>query len=535
MADVKNIAFIMCDQLRWDYLSCYGHPHLDTPNIDTLANDGVRFERAYVQSPICGPSRMSFYTGRYMSSHGSTWNGVPLRIGEMTIGDYMGALGWQTVLVGKTHMRADREGMERLGIDPASDIGVRVSECGFDPFERDDGIHPSEAGRAEPRYNAYLREHGFDGTNPWHDWANAGAAPEDGSLLSGWYMKNAHLPARVPAEHSETAYTTNRAMDFIRNADERPWCLHLSYIKPHWPYIAPAPYHEMYGAEDLLPVCRSDAERISPHPVYSAFMDHRDSRAFSRDEVRATVLPAYMGLIKQIDDELGRFFAFLKEQGLWDSTLIVFTSDHGDYLGDHWLGEKELFHECSVRIPMIIRDPSAEADTTRGQVNDKLIEGIDLAPTFLELAGGTAQPHRLEGRSLLSLIRPSGDEASHREHAWRDCVVSEYDYSMRGASQALGVPPSQARIHMIRDDRWKYITFEGFDPQLFDLDADPNEFHDLGCDPAYADIRARLHESLFSWSRNLKHRTTISDDVISRTSDKAHETGFLIGWWDEKG
>ena len=108
---------------------------------------GVRFTRAYVQSPICGPSRMSFYTGRYMQSHGSTWNGIPLKVGEMTMGDYLRPLGVQTVLVGKTHMVADMEGMERLGIDPNSIIGVRVSECGFDPYERDDGLHAARPGR----------------------------------------------------------------------------------------------------------------------------------------------------------------------------------------------------------------------------------------------------------------------------------------------------------------------------------------------------------------------------------------------------
>ena len=107
MAAGRNILFIMCDQLRFDYLGCYGHPHLKTPNIDALAARGVRFDRAYVQSPVCGPSRMSFYTGRYMRSHGANWNGFPLRVDEPTLGDHLGALGMRTVLVGKTHMAAD--------------------------------------------------------------------------------------------------------------------------------------------------------------------------------------------------------------------------------------------------------------------------------------------------------------------------------------------------------------------------------------------------------------------------------------------
>ena len=141
----------MCDQLRWDYLSCTGHPRLHTPNIDALAARGVRFTRAYVQSPVCGASRMSFYTGRYVASHGATWNGVPLKVGEMTLGDYLRPLGLRTVLVGKTHMRADVEGMQRLGIDPQSIIGVRVAECGFDPYERDDGLHAmGPDGRYDP-------------------------------------------------------------------------------------------------------------------------------------------------------------------------------------------------------------------------------------------------------------------------------------------------------------------------------------------------------------------------------------------------
>ena len=196
----KNILFIMCDQLRWDYLSCYGHPRLATPHIDALAAKGVRFTRAYVQSPVCGASRMSFYTGRYVQSHGASWNGVPLKVGEMTLGDYLRPLGLQTVLVGKTHMRADQEGMERLGIDPGSIIGVRVAECGFDPYERDDGLHGiGPDGRYDPqvpRYNRYLNDKGYAGDNPWHDWANA-AQGEGNKLASGWAMRHARKPARV--------------------------------------------------------------------------------------------------------------------------------------------------------------------------------------------------------------------------------------------------------------------------------------------------------------------------------------------------
>jgi arylsulfatase A-like enzyme len=529
MSGIRHILFIMCDQLRWDYLGCYGHPHLATPNVDGLAAAGVRFEHAYVQSPICGPSRMSFYTGRYMSSHGATWNGFPLKVGELTLGDYLRPLGWRTVLAGKTHMRPDVEGMARLGIDPRSVIGVHVSECGFEPFERDDGLHPD--GRyygADPAYDDYLRRHGFHGRNPWHEWANSGIDPETGALRSGWFLENAELPARVPEEHSETPYMTRRAMEFMRTAGDEPWCLHLSYIKPHWPYVVPAPYHEMYGRQHFLPAVRSERERLNTHPVYRAFMDHRDSRAFSRDEVRERVLPAYMGLIKQIDDQLGVLLAFLREEGLWDDTLIVFTSDHGDYLGDHWLGEKDLFHDCAVRVPLIVRDPRPEAQATRGTVSATLIEAVDLAPTFLDYAGGAPVPHRLEGRSLRPLIE--GESTP-----WRDAVVSECDYSMRDAGRALGVAPIEARIWMVRTRRWKYIYYEGFPPQLFDLAHDPDELEDVGCDPALAGVRDEMKERLFRWSRSLRSRTTVSEEAIRASHEREDDSGIRIGWWNEEG
>ena len=135
-----NILFIMYDQLRYDYLSCAGHPHLSTPNFDRVAAMGVRFTNAYVQSPICGASRMCFYTGRYAASHGAQWNGFPLRVGEQTLGDHLRREGMACWLIGKTHMKADADGMARLGLSPDSVIGARQAECGFDTWIRDDGL-----------------------------------------------------------------------------------------------------------------------------------------------------------------------------------------------------------------------------------------------------------------------------------------------------------------------------------------------------------------------------------------------------------
>jgi len=528
MSPIKNILFIMADQLRWDYLSCYGHPHLHTPNIDRLAERGVRFDRAFVQSPVCGPSRASFYTGRTVFSHGATWNHVPLPVGELTLGDYLRPQGVTTAVVGKTHMTPDKEGMARLGLNHSTDIGCLISQPGFDAYERDDGLHPN-VGLARRggklRYNDWLRDHGYDSPNPWNDFANAGEGP-DGEVLSGWYLKNSNLPARVKEEHSETAYMTMRARQFISDMGDAPWLCHLSYIKPHWPYIAPAPYHDMYGSDTFLPPVRDANERQDPNPVYAAFMGMTVSENFSQQGVRETVLPAYMGLIKQIDDHLGRLFDWLDEAGKTDETMIVFTSDHGDYLGDHWLGEKELFHDVSIRVPLIIMDPRAQADATRGTATDALVEAIDLVPTFLDAAGAPPAPHRLEGRSLMPLLHgPTPDD-------WRDAVFSEIDYAFYAARETLDVGPSDARGYMIRTSKWKYVHFKGYPPQLFDLENDPDEFVDLGRDPAFQQIRHQMHARLTDRLLDRKNRVTMTDDTVVGMRGVETEIGIIIGEWE---
>lgn len=522
----RNILFIMCDQLRYDYLGCAGHPTIRTPNIDALAARGVRFDRAYVQSPICGPSRMSFYTGRYVISHGSTWNMSPLRVGEWNIGDHLNPLGMRTVLCGKTHMTADSKGMKRIGIEPEGVIGAHIAQCGFEVWDRLDGLHPAKGKKRPTHYNAYLNEQGYEGANPWEDWANS-AENGDGEVLPGWLMENGRKPSRVKAEDSETAYSARRAREFIEQAGETPWCLHLSFIKPHWPYIAPAPYNDMYGADDIVPPVRSDAERENPHPLIAAFHEHRVCQAFSRPEVREGVIPVYMGLITQIDDEIGKLVAWLDESGLADDTLIVFTSDHGDYLGDHWMGEKELFHDPSVRIPLIVVDPSPEADDTRGLVRDELVEAIDLLPTFVEIAGGEVPHHILEGHSLLPLLHDPAPRPL------RDVVISEYDYSFRLAREILGRNIPDCRLQMVFDDRWKMIRAEGFRPMLYDLATDPQELVDLGDDPASEPVINRLNARLLSWATRHHARTTLSDADIEAIAGSEFNAGILIGFWDE--
>ncbi|QTN35236.1 sulfatase-like hydrolase/transferase [Cognatishimia activa] len=522
-----NILYIMYDQLRFDYLSCAGHPHLQTPNFDRVAAMGVRFSNAYIQSPICGSSRMSSYTGRYVSSHGAAWNGYPLRVGELTMGDHLRKAGMGCWLIGKTHMKADAEGMARLGLAPDSVIGARQAECGFDVWIRDDGLwgYGPDGFYDEKRspYNEYLKAQGYEGENPWADFANAGVT--DGQIASGWMFENADKPANIREEHSETPWLTDRTIDFIEQA-EGPWCAHVSYIKPHWPFIVPAPYHDMYGENHVPMPLRHDVEREDAHPVYGAYMQNAISSAFQRDEVRQKVIPAYMGLIKQCDDQLGRLLDYLEQTDRMKDTMIVLTSDHGDYLGDHWMGEKELFHEQSVKVPLIVYDPRRQADATRGTICDALVESIDLAPTFVEAAGGKVADHILEGRALTPWLHGEAPD-------WRDFAISEYDFSATSVCVKLGLEPRDARLFMVFDGRFKLIHAEGgFRPMLFDLETDPEEFHDLAKTDTHQAEIDRLYGYLAQWGRRLSQRVTKSEDDIKAMRGKSGRRGILPFLYD---
>ncbi|HEY3179517.1 MAG TPA: sulfatase-like hydrolase/transferase [Casimicrobiaceae bacterium] len=520
MSTVRNVLFVMCDQLRRDHLSCYGG-RVHTPHLDALAARGVRFDNAYVQSGVCGPSRMSFYTGRYMSSHGATWNRVPLSAAELTLGDYLRSAGRSATLAGKTHVLPDNAALERFGIEIESERGALLREGGFAVLDRYDGHTPpgSESGYAD-----YLRANGYRGDDPWSDYV---IAMEDGSrIVSGWQMRNVHLPTRVRDEHSETAYMTDRALDWIRSQHESPWVLHLSYVKPHWPYAAPAPWHALYRGGDVGPIRRGAQDGTSDeHPAVRAYRQHDECNAFAHEEVARHVRPAYMGLTAQIDHHLGRLLRALDENRRMRDTLIIFTSDHGDFLGDRGLGEKELFYDEIVRVPFVLYDPSPKADATRGKADSRFVESVDVVPTVLDTLGIPLPSHRVEGRSLLSLTRGPGDAD------WRDATFCELDYSFRRARRVLGRDVGGCRASMVRTSRWKYVHWQGMRAQLFDLEVDPWETCDLGARPGYDSTIAEMRARMFDWLSTTKRRTTISDGEVDARTDVHRRHGIHIGIW----
>ncbi len=521
MSSTRNILFIMADQLRWDHLGCSGHPYLRTPNLDALAARGVRFANAFVNSGVCGPSRMSYYTGRYPISHGATWNRVPLPVGEVTLGEYLKGAGRTLALAGKTHVMPDHEGLARLALDGQSELGTFLERGGFVEIDRYDGHHtPGD----ESGYPGFLRAHGYDSADPWSDYVISGVDAQ-GRVVSGWHMRNVHLPARVREEHSETAFMTDQAIGFMDRMGQQPWVLHLSYVKPHWPYMAPAPYHAMYTPDQCLPVVRSAAEREDEHPVVAAYRQSEESLSFQREDCIRTVRPAYQGLISQLDAHLGRLFEHMEARGLMQDTLIVFTADHGDYLGDHWLGEKELFHDTVQKVPFIVVDPRREADATRGRVEERFVEAVDVVPTILD-ALGLAQPtHRVEGRSLQPLLH--GEAAPD----WRGFVYSELDYSFKQARLLVGKGPQQARAFSIRTGRWRYVYWLDAPEQLYDLQADPQEFQDLGRSASHAGVRETLRQQLLDFLARRKHRTTVTDAFVESRTNRHKQAGVFFGQW----
>ena len=225
---------------------------------------------------------------------------------------------------------------------------------------------------------------------------------------------------------------------------------------------------------------------------------------------------------------MGRLFNYLKESGRMNDTMIVFCSDHGDNMGDHWMGEKDLFHDSSARVPLLVYDPREQADATRGTVSDELIEGIDLAPTFIEYFGGKHKPHIMEGLSLKPLLHNTADDG------FRDYCVSEYDYSTRDSRREVGVDQNDARLAMIFDGRYKYIHVEKMRPMLFDLETDPSELTDLATNPAYKDQIKRLSNLHYEWARKHHNRITLSAETIESMTDDKEPPGIYIGYFDKE-
>lgn len=472
-----NVLFIIADQFRWDCLGAYGNPVIETPNLDRLAAEGASFDGCFVQTSPCGPSRMSIFTSRYLCSTRAVNNEVPLIDAHENLGQHMRDAGRAPAVMGYMDYAVDPR------ILPDEDARSHMPSMeNFLPGWEVVYKHEYDS----PEYFAYLRNKGYPPELCCHEAIYSPNVPPEGpgDRLAMRY------PAHYKTEDSEGAYLTDRAREFVTERAGTGWVLSLNYIKPHPPHICSAPYNDYYDPDDMPAPNRTVAELESDHP----YLRHvRTDPAYPEDAVLAQFRSVYYGMITELDAELGRLFETLRETGQWDDTLIVFTSDHGECLGDHYFTDKPHFYDETMRVPFIVRDPSPEADATRGQGLGGFVEAIDSAPTILEFLG-VPIPDRFQGVSVLGRVRGEAVAPIKNE------VHFEFDFRHFYRDDP-SVDPDTCHLWVLRDERYKYVQFgrEDLPAMLFDLQADPGEQHNLADDPAHAATALAYAQRMLRW------------------------------------
>jgi arylsulfatase A-like enzyme len=476
-----NLLLITADQWRGECLSALGHPCLRTPHLDALARRGVLFRRHFAQATPCGPARASLHTGMYALNHRSVTNGTPLDARHSDLAAEARKGGYRPTLFGYTDLSVDPRGR-----DPA-DPRLRTYE----------GLYPSfEVALYLPEDNAAWLAH----LERRHGHARS---------LAELFGARLGEPAPYAAEHSETAFLTDSFLTWLhRWQDDTPWFAHLSYIKPHPPLVAPAPYHARHHPDDVPPPVRapSPAAEAAVHPWLAAKLaqppdDSWYGKPTSLDgaEIRKA-RAVYYGLIEEVDDHIGRIVAALAARGDLESTLVVVTSDHGEMLGDHWLMGKAGFFPQAVHVPLIVVDPSPGA--ARGRVVEAFTEQIDLMPTTLERLG-LEVPLQCDGRSLLPWLGGGNPadwrEAAHYEHDFRDVETCEFE-------SALDLPSERCALAVRHSERYSYVHFNGLPALCYDLGADPQQFQDIAADPLRAPEVLAQAQAMLTWRMDMAER-----------------------------
>ncbi|HEY6597815.1 MAG TPA: alkaline phosphatase family protein [Pseudomonadales bacterium] len=506
MKDPRNVLLITADQWRGDCLSSRGHPCVATPHLDALARDGVAFARHYCQAVPCGPSRASLHTGLYLMNHRSGTNGTPLDRRHDNWAQCVRGAGYDPVLFGYTDTSPDPR-------DYRADDPILTTYEGVLPGLR---VETLLTMGDVTTWAAWLRARGVDvPARPFDLYQQKTDQPE--------YENGGPSPAplALAREHHDTFFMTDRVIDYVTGRSQ-PWCVHLSLLRPHPPWIAPAPYHSRYPPATLPGFVRAATAEMEAeqHPWLAFQLSDRRNRAPESDARLRRLKASYYGLISEVDDNVGRLIGHLKASGQYDDTLIIFTSDHGEQMGDHWLLGKCGYFEQSYHIPLIVRDPRAAADATRGRVVDAFTENVDIMPTLLDWLG-IAVPSACDGRSLMPFLTDA-----HPPHAWREEAHWEFDFrDAAGASTELGIPLHACTLNVIRGERYKYVHFAALPPLLFDLHEDPGELHDRARDPAYAPIVLDCAQRMLSWrmrhdEQTLTHLSITSQGVVGRPSSR---------------
>jgi arylsulfatase A-like enzyme len=493
-----NVLLITADQWRGDCLGLAGHPVVRTPAIDALAAEGTAFLRHFAQAAPCSPGRASLYTGLYQMNHRVLRNGTPLDARHDNIAKALRRAGYNPVLFGYTDQ----------AVDP------RTTKTGDPWLTTYEGVLPGfEAKLRLPEDNA-----------AWFDWmaARGHQLPDDRWSLFWPEGGKPELPTtaapRYAAEETETAFLTGAFLDWLAGRPQgEPWCAHLSFLRPHPPFVVPAPFNAMYDpaqGPDFRRAASPGAE-AGQHPYLAYWLNRSTAGGFcfveAADRLVAdwpeaafrAVRATYWGMVSEVDSQIGRLIAGLKAAGAWDNTLIVLTSDHGEMMGDHFALGKFGYFDQAYHIPLIIRDPARPEG--HGLCNRSFTEAVDVVPTILEVVGAEREGPA-DGRSLLPFL------CGESPGAWRDRVHWEFDFrEIPGgeAQSALGLDLDDCSLAVVRGERYKYVHFAGLEPLLFDLAEDPGELHNVAEEREYLAVRLELAEDLLAWrSRHLDRRLT---------------------------
>lgn len=427
-----NVLFVTLDQFRGDAYGAAGHPLVQTPHLDRIAGEGVRLERHYSQAAPCSPGRAALYTGMYQMNNRVVANGTPLAAGFDNLAYVARRAGYDPTLFGYTDQ----------GLDPARATGPD------DPrLDYYDGILPGfSVGLYLPESQGpwvrHLRALGYDVPSGW-----------EGALLG---------ESERPAELSLSGFLTSRFLEWLDRQDSG-WFAHLSYLRPHPPYVAAGEYASRYDPRDLdEPIAPVDIP--SRHPLHQAALSWAAVTAPTDPKAMAHLKAQYYGMISEVDAQLGRVVAAIEARGEWEDTIVVVTSDHGEQLGDHGLLEKLGFFPQSYHVIGLWRDPRRDGGRSVGGFT----ENVDLLPTLCD-ALDVDSPVQCDGASLTPLL-------DGREVPWRSAAHYEWDSRFLLLDQSpLPSTETLARRNLAVSvsDRWAYVQFGDGSYRCFDLVEDP--------------------------------------------------------------
>ncbi|MGI9492740.1 MAG: alkaline phosphatase family protein [Geminicoccaceae bacterium] len=499
---LSKVLFIVIDQLRADCVRGALADAIDLPSLRTLMAEGVTFSQHYTVTVPCGPARASLLTGLYAMNHRSVRNGAPLDATLDSLPMALRKAGCEPLLFGYTDTSMDPRG--RSADDPA----LKTYEQVMPGFTE---LLVMQWQTSYPWVGSLMAK-GYElpPLGSWDLYRPVSPEPARPAAMTD--------PALYRAEDSDTAFMADQAIAALSIRKREPWCAHVNFVRPHPPFVAPAPYNAMYAPDDVpKPVAAPsvDDER-AVHPVIDAAFARKKHSSLAigydlpwdrmtADQVQ-DLRAVYLGLVTEVDAAIGRLIESLKASGQYDDTLIIVTADHGEMLGDHWLWEKICFYDPSFHVPLIIRDPRRRG--TAGMVVDAFTESIDIAPTLLDWLGEDP-PLAFNGRSLLPFLDGKAPDG------WRDYAFAELDLGDPELptifQERLNLPMSRCNLAILREDRFKYVHVNGgLPPLLFDMIDDPGEMRNLAADPAYASELLRLAR------RMIDHRMTHADHRLSR-------------------